>query len=213
MFSAHPQPTTMSASRISSTASGDANPPEMPRDHGLPSNKPLATALVASNAPADSASRSNGTRALRAPRPAMNTGRAADISAWTRRPTASSSTATSFASGGFGHGIACAGTSAAWTSSGRLSRTVRRSREAVQYAAAASFTADSGEVTLIDSAPTAAASAGWSTWKFDRGDVTSAARTSSGVRLLAASAMPVMALVSPQPWCTDTAATVSLMRA
>ena len=32
--------------------------------------------------------------------------------------------------------------------------------------------------------------------------------TTSGVRLLAASVMPVIALVSPQPWCTVTAATV-----
>ena len=38
----------------------------------------------------------------------------------------------------------------------------------------------------------------------ERGWVASAARTTSGVRLLAASVMPVIALVSPQPWCTLT---------
>ena len=78
---------------------------------------------------------------------------------------------------------------------------------------AASVTAETGDVTRIEAAPTAAASAGWSTWKLDSGDVASAARTSSGVRLLAASVMPVIVLVSPQPWCTDTAATDPLMRA
>ena len=43
-----------------------------------------------------------------------------------------------------------------------------------------------------------------STWKLDRISGASAARTSSGVRLLAASAIPVIALVSPGPWCTVT---------
>ena len=63
------------------------------------------------------------------------------------------------------------------------------------------------------SAPTARARAIWSTWKFDSGCVASAVSTSSGVRLLAASVIPVMAFVKPGPWCTDSAATVSLMRA
>ena len=41
----------------------------------------------------------------------------------------------------------------------------------------------------------------------------SAARTTSGVRLLAASVMPVIALVSPHPWWTLTTATRPLTRA
>ena len=36
-------------------------------------------------------------------------------------------------------------------------------------------------------------------WKFDPGAVASAARTSIGVRLLAASVIPVIALVRPGP--------------
>ena len=59
----------------------------------------------------------------------------------------------------------------------------------------------------------AVASAVWSTAKLDRGDVASAARTTSGVRLLAASVMPVIALVSPQPWWTLSAATAPDIRA
>ena len=39
--------------------------------------------------------------------------------------------------------------------------------------------------------------------KFDRGAVASGARTSSGVRLLAASVIPVSAFVTPGPWCTE----------
>ena len=42
---------------------------------------------------------------------------------------------------------------------------------------------------------------------------TSAVSTTSGVRLFAASVMPVIALVSPQPWCTLTTATRPLVRA
>ena len=41
--------------------------------------------------------------------------------------------------------------------------------------------------------------------KFDRGLVASGASTTSGVRLLAASTIPVRALVKPGPWCTDSA--------
>ena len=67
--------------------------------------------------------------------------------------------------------------------------------------------------TRIGTAPTAVASAAWSTKKFDRGDVASAASTTSGVRLFAASVIPVMAFVNPQPWCTLSAATPPLIRA
>ena len=41
--------------------------------------------------------------------------------------------------------------------------------------------------------------------KFDRGLVASGASTTSGVRLLAASTIPVSALVTPGPWCTVSA--------
>ena len=57
---------------------------------------------------------------------------------------------------------------------------------------------------LGDGADGARPAASWSMRKFDRtaAPAVSAASTSSGVRLFAASAMPVIALVSPQPWCT-----------
>jgi hypothetical protein len=50
--------------------------------------------------------------------------------------------------------------------------------------------------------------------KFDRTAelALSAASTMSGVRLLAASPMPVMALVSPHPWWVETSATVPDIR-
>ena len=75
MFSAQPQPTIRSAVPISSAASGEENPPEMPRENGSPSNKPLATADVATSAPTCSASAAICCPAPRAPRPATNTGR------------------------------------------------------------------------------------------------------------------------------------------
>ena len=84
---------------------------------------------------------------------------------------------------------------------------------AVRTAAAATSAALDGSSTRIGTAPTARASASWSTKKLDRGSVTSAATTTTGVRLLAASVMPVIALVSPEPWCTVTAAGRSVVRA
>ena len=82
MFSVQPQPTTRSAPRISSAASGEAKPPVTSRSHGSPRNRPLATAEVASSAP-----HALGQRRQRlapaprgAPRPATNTGRRAAAS-------------------------------------------------------------------------------------------------------------------------------------
>ena len=89
MFSEQPQPTMTSASPISSAASGVANPPLTSRFHGLPRNRPLATAEVASSAPHASASRSSSAARPRAPRPAMNTGRRAPRSTSASAVTAS----------------------------------------------------------------------------------------------------------------------------
>jgi hypothetical protein len=47
----------------------------------------------------------------------------------------------------------------------------------------------------------------------DVGSATSAASTSNGLRLLAASVMPVIALVRPHPWWTLRAVTVPVIRA
>ncbi len=128
MLSEEPQPTTRSALLISSAASGEAKPPLTPRSHGLPWNRPLATAEVASSAPLASASSSRSARApaTRAPRPATNTGRAALASASVSRATASGAGAggSSGGSGAITGGSQCA----ACTSSGIASTTVRRSR-------------------------------------------------------------------------------------
>jgi hypothetical protein len=58
-------------------------------------------------------------------------------------------------------------------------------------------------------APTLRARASWSILKFDRTAAAwvSAVRTISGVRLFAASPIPVMALVNPQPWWVVTTPT------
>ena len=171
MFSVQPQPTTRSAPVISSAASGVAKPPETSRAQGLPVNRPFATADVASSAPLRSASRSSASRqpGPRAPRPATNTGRSAarerggePLQVRVRPPAPPAGRpATAPARP--------APVSSVCTSSGRLSSTARRSPTAVATAAAACSTASSADVTRIGIAPTAAASAGWSTWKLERG--------------------------------------------
>ena len=82
---------------------------------------------------------------------------------------------------------------------GRFTTTVRRSSRARWNARTVSVTASEAESSRAVDAPTAVAIAAWSTAKFDVGAFASAARTSIEVRLLAASVMPVIALVSPQP--------------
>ena len=127
MLSEQPQPTITSASLISSAASGVANPPLTSRFHGLPPNRPLATAEVASSAPHASASRSSAAAWPRAPRPATNTGRRAPRSTPASAVTASAAGATGYAFRIAGTGPAGPGPqSAPWTSSGRARTTVRR---------------------------------------------------------------------------------------
>ena len=64
-----------------------------------------------------------------------------------------------------------------------------------------SSTADSGLCTRSGTAPTLRISASWSMRKFEptAEPATSAASTTSGVRLFAASVIPVIPLVRPQP--------------
>ena len=196
MFRAQPKPTTMSAAAISSAARGDAKPPDTSSDHGLPWNKPLATAEVASSAPVASPSASSSDRACRAPRPAISTGR------WASASTAASA-AMSSATGSTGAGglLGARSTGAAHslpcTSNGRFTRTVRRSSRAMENARIASSTAVSADDTRMAWAPTARAMAAWSIAKLEVAAVASAANTSSGVRLFAASVIPVIALVRP----------------
>ena len=133
MFSVQPQPTTRSACVISSAASGEANPPEIPSDQGSSWNSPFATADVASSAPHASASARSCSRASRAPRPATNTGRCDAVSSATSSATAAADGRTGASAGSAGTCIGC-GAAAACTSSGRLSTTVRRCSTAVRKA-------------------------------------------------------------------------------
>ena len=201
MLSVQPHATITSAPRISSAASGAANPPATSRYQG-PEKRPFATAEVASSAPHRSARSASAGPAARAPRPAMNTGRCAPASRSASCPTAAGAGATSGSSGSTTDGGTVA--SPAWTSSGRLSTTVRRSALARRTARIASSTAESAVAARSWAAPTAAASPAWSSAKLDRAPAApvSAASTTIGVRLFAASAIPVSALVSPGPWCT-----------
>ncbi len=83
------------------------------------------------------------------------------------------------------------------------STTVRRSRAAVRYARTASSIARLAECSTAGVAPTARVSASTPIRKLDctAEALTSAASTSMGVRLLAASVIPVSAFVMPGPWC------------
>ncbi len=92
---------------------------------------------------------------------------------------------------------------------------MRRCSTAVRYARTVSASAEAGEWTRSATAPTALTSASWSMRKLDRTAAApvSAASTNSCVRLFAASVMPVIALVSPQPWCSDSTPTRPLVRA
>ena len=212
-FSAAPKATTASASPSSRAASGDEKPPAMPTANGSPANSPLATAEVASTAPVSSPSRRSAGPAPEstAPRPAMIAGRSASA-----RNDASVSIEPGRGGASWGRGGGNEGShSAACTSSGSINTTARRSIRARRTARATSAIAVAGPCTRSATAPTASTSPAWSIRKFDRSAAagTSAASTSSGVRLLAASVSPVIAFVSPGPWCTLHAASRPLTRA
>ena len=85
-----------------------------------------------------------------------------------------------------------------------MSTTARRSTVARRTARATSAVAVSAEWTRSGTAPTARTSAAWSMRKFEFSAAAgvSAASRISGVRLLAASVRPVIALVRPGPWWT-----------
>ncbi len=161
MFRAQPHPTTRSDASISSAASGDAKPPDTSSDHGLPANRPLATALVASSAPVCPASSSSSRRAPRAPRPATNTGASAASSSAAKRSISPSAMLRTGPPEAGTAPTSC--TSSACTERGRLSTTVRRSDRAARTASTAAACAPAGSSTVTVSAPTARASAAWST--------------------------------------------------
>ena len=85
-----------------------------------------------------------------------------------------------------------------------MSTTARRSTVARRTARVTSATAVAAEWTRSATAPTLRTSASWSMRKLELSAAAgvSAASRISGVRLLAASVSPVMALVSPGPWWT-----------
>ena len=96
-----------------------------------------------------------------------------------------------------------------------MSTTGRRSTSARRSARRASATALAGPWMRSATAPTDSTSPCWSMRKFDRTAAAgvSAASTSSGVRLLAASASAVSVFVSPGPWWTLATPTRPLTRA
>src|SRR5207244_2477706 len=96
-FKEAPKASTRSAWAISSDASGEAKPPEMPRFHCEREKSPLATAEVASSAPTASPTRSSASPApaSTAPRPARISGRSAPA-----RRSATSATAEAAGRGG-----------------------------------------------------------------------------------------------------------------
>ncbi len=131
---------------------------------GSPWNRPLATALVASSAPVllgEQLQRSR--RAPRAPRPATNTGALRGLQQ--RREARDHSLGDADGgSGGRAGRQPSSGTSSACTESGRLSTTVRRSVRAASTAARRQRGHRvAGSSTVIGTAPTARASASWST--------------------------------------------------
>ena len=172
MFSVLPQATTRSAPPISSAASGVAKPPETSRYHGSPANSPLAAADTASSAPHRSASAAPAgpRRPAGAPRPAMNTGRRAGAARRPARPTRPpAGPAPAFGLAGTRRRAHGADRQRACTSSGRPSTTVRRRRRGRGTRGRVGDGARPAAYPAQVTAPTAAASAGWSMKKFDRG--------------------------------------------
>ena len=96
-----------------------------------------------------------------------------------------------------------------------MSTTAWRSTRARRTARTASATAVSAPCTRSATAPTDSTNPSWSILKFDRNAPAgvSAASSTIGVRLFAASVRPVIALVSPGPWWTLHAATSPVTRA
>ena len=207
MFSAQPQPTTRSASPISSAASGEANPPETSERPRVAGEQALGDGGGGEQRPArgrPAAPAPRGTRPPGAPRPATNTGRSRRRAA----ASASSSTAASAGRGRPRHGRPrgrCARVGrqrlhvqrqveharcAAARPPSRRPRPRRRTAEAARVHPLGHRADRGGQRVLVDVEVR------------PDGGVASAARTTSGVRLFAASVMPVIALVSPQPWCT-----------
>ena len=139
---------------------------------------------------------------ITAPRPAMNTGRfALSIASASRRTLVWIGMQRPRRRRQRERRRCCRSERASCTSVGRLSTTVCRSRSARVTARSVSSRAVAGVWMRSATAPTERAIAAWSKWKlfFTAPAGTSPASTSSGVRLLAASAMPVSALVRPGP--------------
>ena len=190
-----PTTSTTSACGSSSAANGLAKPPEIPSAYGSPANSPFAGADVARIAPIRSPSRSSSSpaSASTAPRPAMIAGRSRSTISSAAAAIACAIRLRGVRSGGGG---GCCGSALAagwgWMSIGSISTTGRRSVSARWYARCASSAAVFGLWTRSAIAPTDSTRSCWSIRKFDVSAAAgvSPASTSSGVRLLAASAEP-----------------------
>ena len=135
----------------------------------------------------------------RAPRPAMNTGRRRRAQRVDERGHVVGVRRVTGWRRGRRQALGAGRTSAACTSSGRSEHDGAPLVPRRRTAAAASATAVSADVTAHRHRADRRGQAGWSTKKFDRGCVASAASTTIGVRLFAASVIPVMRVGEPAP--------------
>ena len=193
--------------RAAAAPSGEAKPPEMPTANGSPANSPLATAEVASTAPG---------RLAEPPQRRAGAGQHRAAAGDDRGPLARGRE-----HGRLGpHGRARRahrrelrperrrlGSLALLPPARRAAASARprgARRPRAGRRASTSATAVAGPCTRSGTAPTDSTSASWSIRKFERSCAAgvSAASRISGVRDLAASVSPVIAFVSPGPWCT-----------
>ena len=214
MFSEQPQPTTRSAPRISSAASGVAQPPLTSSSTGgdgtAPWRRPTWPAARRMRRPAAPARPPPPARPPAPRRPATNTGRCAAEAAGPAPPPAGPRRDPQ-------PGRAGPRPAPCWRSRPRPGALARLhvQRHGQDHApplplrrpVRADHVVD-GEAGRVQPGRRRADA------RADRGDIdpklecfaawlTSAARTSSGVRLLAASVSAVRALVMPGPWCRD----------
>ena len=196
---------TTSASPSSRCAVGEANPPEMPTANGSPANSPLATAEVARTAPRQLAeppqrrARAGQHRAAAGDdRGPLGARRAR------RRPATAPAPGRTGASSGHATGSARLDRRPPARRAAASARPRGARRPRAGRPASTSATAVAGPWTRSATAPTDSTSAAWSILKFERicAAGVSAASSTSGVRIFAASVSPVIAFVSPGPWCT-----------
>ena len=200
-----------SAWPISSAASGVAKPPETSRYQGSPTNSPFAAADTASSAPHRSASPVSAARDCRgarvAPRPAMNTGRRADNSASINAETSGATgsvtaSATDESATAARRPARCDPAGAACTSSGQAEHDGGRRRVRRPAGGRHVRAVRSGRHPTYGSRRSTGHAARGRCRSWTPAGSPRAPGRPSGCGLLAASVIPVNALVTPGPWWT-----------